>query len=117
MWVFSAPIGLLADWLIESRRLSVVNVRRLCNSIGHYGSALGLIGLAFTGCDKTAAVLWLCLSVCFNGAVYSGFQVTPVELSPNYSGTIFGITNMVANLTGFITPWVAGLITFDNVRI
>ena len=69
------PIGLLSDWLIESGKMKARNVRRLCNSIGHYGSALGLIGLAFTGCDKTAAIVWLCLSVCLNGAVYSGFQV------------------------------------------
>ena len=75
MWLFSMPIGLLSDWLIESGKMKARNVRRLCNSIGHYGSALGLIGLAFTGCDKTAAIVWLCLSVCLNGAVYSGFQV------------------------------------------
>ena len=75
------PIGLLADWLIESGKMKARNVRRVCNSIGHYGSALGLIGLAFTGCDKTAAIVWLCLSVCLNGAVYSAFQVraTPVQ--------------------------------------
>ena len=44
------------------------------------------------------------------------FQLNHVELSPNYAGTLFGITNMVANLTGFITPWVAGNITNYNVR-
>ena len=44
------------------------------------------------------------------------FQLNHVELSPNYAGTLFGITNMVANLTGFITPWVAGTLTNYNVR-
>ena len=42
-------------------------------------------------------------------------QLNHVELSPNYAGTLFGITNMVANLTGFITPWVAGRITNYDV--
>ena len=42
MWLFSMPIGWMADWLIETQRLSVKNVRRICNSIGHYGSALGM---------------------------------------------------------------------------
>ncbi len=74
MWICSMPMGLIADWLIQSKRLSTKNVRRLFNCIGHYGSALGLLGLAFTGCDKTAAVVWLCVSVGLNGAVYSAFQ-------------------------------------------
>ena len=43
MWLFSMPIGWMADWLIESQRLSVKNVRRICNSIGHFGSALGKV--------------------------------------------------------------------------
>ena len=43
MWLFSMPIGWMADWLIETQRLSVKNVRRICNSIGHFGSALGKI--------------------------------------------------------------------------
>ena len=69
------PIGLLADRLIDTGKVSAKNVRRICNSIGHWGSAIGLIGLAYTRCDKTVAIVWLCLSVCLNGAVYSGFQV------------------------------------------
>ena len=43
MWLFSMPIGWMADWLIETQRLSVKNVRRICNSIGHFGSALGKV--------------------------------------------------------------------------
>ena len=79
------------------------------------GPAIGLICLSFVGCDKTQAIIWLCLSVSLNGAVNSGFQVNHVEMSPNYAGTLFGITNMLANLTGFITPAVAGNITNFNV--
>ena len=43
MWLFSMPIGWMADWLIETQRISVKNVRRICNSIGHFGSALGKV--------------------------------------------------------------------------
>ena len=75
MWLLSMPIGLLADKLIKGGTMSAKNVRRICNSIGHFGPAIGLIGLAFTGCDKTLAIVWLCISVGLNGAVYSGFQV------------------------------------------
>ena len=115
-FIFSTLTGWLADWLKKSEKLSLTNVRRLFNSIAFMGPAIGLICLSFVGCDKTQAIIWLCLSVSLNGAVNSGFQVNHVEMSPNYAGTLFGITNMLANLTGFITPAVAGNITNFNVK-
>ena len=115
-FIFSTLTGWLADWLKKSGKLSLTNVRRLFNSIAFMGPAIGLICLSFVGCDKTQAIIWLCLSVSLNGAVNSGFQVNHVEMSPNYAGTLFGITNMLANLTGFITPAVAGNITNFNVK-
>ena len=38
-----------------------------------------------------------------------------VELSPNYAGTLMGITNTVGNIPGFVTPYVAGALTEGNV--
>ena len=42
-------------------------------------------------------------------------QVNHVDLSPNYAGTLFGITNMMANISGFLTPYMTGAITTGNV--
>lgn len=42
-------------------------------------------------------------------------QLNHGELSPNYAGTLFGMTNTVANVCGFVTPFVTGYITQDNV--
>ena len=78
------PMGFLADWLIKNEKLSVKNTRRIFNSIGCYGPAIGLIGLSFAGCDKTQAIIWLCISTCFNGAVYSGYQVI-IHFSNHFS--------------------------------
>ena len=47
--------------------------------------------------------------------IYS-LQQNPYDLSPNYAGTIFGLSNTIANLTGFLTPMLTGLITNHNVR-
>lgn len=79
MWILAGIFGAAADFLINRNILSTVNVRRIFNSIGHYGSAFGLIGLAFTGCDKTAAIIWLCIAVGLNGATYSGYQVHKIS--------------------------------------
>ena len=83
-------------------------------TIGQITPALGLLGLSFVGCNPRMAVVWLVLSVGFNGASYSGSLGNHMELSPNYAGTLMGITNMIANFAGFITPYVAGVLVNNN---
>lgn len=116
MWLMSIPFSWFADWLITSGRLSLTNTRKLMQTIGVMTPALGLIGLSFVGCHQTLAVFWLCVCVGCNSAVYSGFQGNHMEIAPNYAGTLMGITNMVGNFAGFITPYVAGSIVQGNVR-
>lgn len=114
MWIFSICIGSLADYLIASKKISVINSRKLFNTIGFIIPALGLVWLSWVGCDRVMAIAALCVAVGFNGAIYSGFQVNHVDLSPNYAGTLMGITNMFANICGFVTPAVAGALTNNN---
>ena len=83
-------------------------------TIGQMTPALGLVGLSFVGCNQTMAVVWLCICIGFNGASYSGFQATHMDLSPNYAGTLMGITNMLANITGAVTPYVSGALVNHN---
>ena len=84
-------------------------------TIGQVTPAVGLLGLSYlTGCNSESAVMWLVISVGFNGASYSGYQCNHMELSPNYAGTLMGITNMIGNFAGFITPYVAGVLVNNN---
>ena len=47
--------------------------------------------------------------------IFCSVQMNHAELSPNYSGILFGITNTVASFSGFLAPIVFGVITTDNV--
>ena len=38
-----------------------------------------------------------------------------MELSPNYAGTLMGMTTTFANMTGFLGPLFTGAITNNNV--
>ncbi len=38
-----------------------------------------------------------------------------MELSPNYSGTLMGLTTTFANMAGFVGPLFTGVITNNNV--
>jgi hypothetical protein len=83
---------------------------------GHWGPGLALLGLNFVSTeDSTAAVALLTTAVGLNGAVYVGFQVNHIDLSPNYAGTMMGITNCMANIMSIIAPMVVGLIVTNEV--
>lgn len=83
-------------------------------TIGQMIPALGLVGLSFVGCNTTMVVVWLCICVGFSGASYSGFQANHMELSPNYAGTLMGITNTLGNVAGIIAPYVCGVLVNDT---
>lgn len=76
---------------------------------------MALIGAGFIGCSKFAAVMLLTLAVGLSGASYSGFQVNFVEIAPPYAGTLFGVTNALANMCGFLAPAFVGVLVQGNV--
>ena len=78
MLLTTVPFSWTADWLVATRKLSLTATKKLMQSIGQIVPAIGLVGLSYVypACDRTMAVVWLCIAVGFNSASYSGFQVT-----------------------------------------
>jgi len=50
------------------------------------------------------------------GAYYAGMKLSPLDMSPNYAGTLMAITNGIGAITGVITPYLVGVMT-PNVSI
>ncbi len=48
-----------------------------------------------------------------NGFLYAGFVVNHMDIAPRYAGTLFGITNTVATLSGIAAPYVAMVVAPD----
>ncbi|XP_063536211.1 putative inorganic phosphate cotransporter isoform X4 [Cydia strobilella] len=114
MWLFSMFISVVADWMLSSGRFNHTQVRKIINSIGEYGPAIGLFIAANTGCDKSATVAILAIGVGLNGGIYSGFKVNHLDISPRFAGILMAFTNCLANLTGLLAPIVAGYIIEGN---
>ncbi len=75
MFIMVFPVSYASDYLINSGKMSVIHVRKLMNSLGYFGPAVGLTWLAFVPCDITMAVVALCFAVgCYAGA-YNGYGV------------------------------------------
>ncbi|KFM80289.1 putative inorganic phosphate cotransporter, partial [Stegodyphus mimosarum] len=106
-WIFS----FCADRLRHSGKLSITTIRKVFNSIGLFGPAACLLGVTVSGCNPELIIGLFTLAMALNGGVYSGFNVTHVDMNPDLAGTTFGITNAISNLSGIIGPTVVGYFT------
>ncbi|XP_071042407.1 sialin-like isoform X2 [Parasteatoda tepidariorum] len=104
-WIASAA----ADRLRKSEKISITFIRKLFNSIGMVGPAICLLAVTQSGCRPELIVALFSIGMAFDGCIFSGYNVTHVDMSPNFSGTLYGIANTISCLTGFISPMVVGV--------
>ncbi|CAG9786476.1 unnamed protein product [Diatraea saccharalis] len=81
---------------------------------GQWGPALALIGLSYAPADAIIAVAILTAVVGLNAGHYTGYLLVHIDMSPNFAGTLMGITNCIANIISIIAPLVAGVILTDQ---
>ncbi|XP_071443502.1 sialin-like isoform X2 [Hetaerina americana] len=115
MWVVSILSSWLADWLLVKSYLTTTNVRRIFTTTGSLGPAAGLLAATYMNkCHRGAVVAVLTLGVGAMGTFYPGMKVNTLDLSPNYAGTLMGITNGVGNVCGILAPYIIGLLTTEH---
>ena len=79
--------------------------------------AIALVALAFVdSSQKDLALGLLVVAVGSNAAVYSGFNVNHIDLSPNHAGILMGITNGLSNIFSIIAPLAIKVIPYEQVR-
>ncbi|GBO35773.1 Putative inorganic phosphate cotransporter, partial [Araneus ventricosus] len=105
----------IADRLRKCNKLSISTIRKGANSIGLIGPAVCCLGIVASSCQRELIVGLLCLAMFLNGFAFSGFNVTHVDMSADFSGVLFGITNSVANTAGILTPMIVGFLTASGV--
>ncbi|GBM57379.1 Sialin [Araneus ventricosus] len=78
---------------------------------GFLGFALCLIAVTQSGCRPELIIGFLCLAMFLSGLVYPGYKVAHIDMSPNHSGVLCGISTTVALLGGSFSPTIAGWLT------
>lgn len=78
--------------------------------------AIFIVLASYAGCDRFLVVVWFTLAMGFMGTFYPGMKVNPLDLSPNYAGSLMAVTNGIGALTGVASPVFVGMMT-PNVRI
>ena len=117
--VMLAVIGIsgpLSDFLINRNYLSIRNSRVFFNSMSTGLPGFFMIGASYAGCDQVTVMILFALSKGFMGFLYSGIKMNTIDLSPNYAGVINALCNGFGAISGFMAPYVVGLLT-TNVYV
>lgn len=113
--LFAYVFSIFADNLLRKNKMSRTNVRKMAGAVCTIVNGIFTLGLAFSGCNSTAAVIFLTLATAAHGAVSTGPLASIIDLSPNFSAVILGITGTIATCAGFVSPYVVARLTLGNV--
>ncbi|CAH1250654.1 SLC17A5 [Branchiostoma lanceolatum] len=94
-----------------------MSTRNFPNSTGLTVIAVCLVAVGHVRCDSTAAIALLCLAVTMRGVMIPGFYPSYTELTLGFSGVAYGISNSLANCSGFLAPLMVGILTDENQTI
>ncbi|GIY73827.1 sialin [Caerostris darwini] len=70
----------------SKRNFSLTFVRKFCNSVSGFGSALGLVGVCLAGCDVALNKFFFILSIAIVGFAYCGHALSLLDMAPEFVG-------------------------------
>lgn len=103
-------LGFVCDKLYQTNRFRLGTLRKTFNTIGFFGPAICLFLITVVERDPFWNIALIVLAMATNGGVLAGFQVTHVDMSPNFASSLMGITNCVSNFAGIFSTIVTSTI-------
>nr|XP_016945772.1 putative inorganic phosphate cotransporter [Drosophila suzukii] len=95
-WVASLATGRLSDVLIEQEILTRTQTRRLMSWLVFICGSMYMLQIKVNG-----ARIWSVLAM---GAYYASIKLLPLDMSPNYAGTLMGISGGMGALPALLMP-------------
>lgn len=115
--IFAILMSILGDYLLRNDYMSRTNVRKMAAAACCIGQGVFMLGLAFSGCNSTAAIAFSTVATAISGAVSTGPLASFIDISPNFASIMLGISNMISVIPGFISPIIVGYLTYENQTV
>ena len=113
LWLFNLLFGYVSDAVVERGWASTLAVRRTAAVVSILGPAALLATIALLGCQTTTVEALLVVTIVLQGAGYN-LGVLPLDMAPNYAGTVAGLANTLGAMPGFLGPLVVAALTENN---
>lgn len=108
--------GYLADWFQVNNYLSTSQVRKYFNNLSFLAQMIFLL-LAGYFTNPSVVLTCLTLSVGLGAFSISGYMANPLDIAPQFSSIIMGMSNTFATVPGLISPILTGYIVTTPVSI
>ncbi|XP_063920470.1 sialin-like [Zophobas morio] len=105
---------IIADKLKKSGKFSTTTIRKFFNVSSFAGAGCLFTLQAFWGYNRIVSVLVFTGSFGLMGFITAGVYTNPVDISPAFSGTILGISQVPGALIGYATTEVVAFFTKEK---
>lgn len=116
-YVMAVIASALADRLLRTGALTTTQTRKIFTTFATMTPGLLMILQIFFGYDRTWSVIIFTTQLFLNGAVTAGYLGNGLDIAPNFSGTIFGLANTLSSIGGFVSTFMVGALTENNVSV
>ncbi|XP_014769636.1 uncharacterized transporter slc-17.2 [Octopus bimaculoides] len=116
--IIALPLwGNLADFIRLKKYMSTRCVRVLFQTFALIASACLLIAVGFLRCDQTIPIITLLFLIGITLSFTSGgVLVNNSDIAPSYAGTVFGIANAFATMSGSISSLTTKALTPNGTQ-
>ncbi|OTF76708.1 hypothetical protein BLA29_010283 [Euroglyphus maynei] len=104
----------LSNWMIERKKWNKLMIRKLFQAIAMLIPCICLIAITLVD-DKTIMIILLIMAMLSYGFFTGGEWTMVSEYSPNFVGVISGLIHMPGFITGFLSPYIVGMILDSNI--
>ncbi|XP_044758977.1 uncharacterized protein LOC123316807 [Coccinella septempunctata] len=101
-YLFTFIVSTSSQYVINNHYLSTGICRKICNGLAAYGSSFFLVLLAVFHLNRYLALACIFFEMICLNASFSGYNINYNDLSPNFSGCLFGVGGISSTIVSFV---------------
>lgn len=114
LWVSGFFGGMLADFLITKKNISVTLIRRLYTSTSNLGSYLFVCFAVIARCRMEYAITSFAVAIFLKGFFYTGGFANIIDISVHHTGFIISLINLLGATMGVTCSTMIGFLAQHN---